>query len=495
MEPSTTSTRPTASEPAASSLPILEVASKQRFDVAIHDNGKIVLAGETSAGSDYDFAVAQYHGGTMQTTAENTDLVFSQANGNEIRFDDVDAGTEEVRVNIFAENGTVHLSTLEGITITYGADESDEMWITCTIDDINLALDGMTFTPTPDHTGWASVVVTINDQAHTGSGDPTGEGLAGKVDIAVGVDPVTLSLNQAPVNTVPVVGRTYGNPITTDEDTATDPITGLSVSDDDATDNVDSILVRLVAYNGTISLSQTTGLTLIDPGSDGYDETSMRIWGTENAINAALAGMTFTPNENFTGMTYLTIGTLDMGTRNVGDGMDGTSDFPGIGVDGDPLFIYVIPENDPPEASLEGSTTLDYTEDTGPVVICDDISVTDVDDTHMESARVQITGNYHSTEDVLDLDSGFSLPTGITSVVWNPGNGTLEITGTATLAEYESILENVTYTNDTADYTDTRTITWIVNDGQYDSLGQESIINVTAVKRLTADRTRRVRDR
>uniref|UniRef100_UPI00160439D0 hypothetical protein n=1 Tax=Stieleria mannarensis TaxID=2755585 RepID=UPI00160439D0 len=61
----------------------------------------------------------------------------------------------------------------------------------------------------------------------------------------------------------------------------------------------------------------------------------------------------------------------------------------------------VTATNDAPvEASIEG-TTLAYTENDGPVAITSTLTLSDSDDTNLESAVVQITGNYASGEDVL----------------------------------------------------------------------------------------------
>lgn len=58
----------------------------------------------------------------------------------------------------------------------------------------------------------------------------------------------------------------------------------------------------------------------------------------------------------------------------------------------------------------------------------------------------------------------------------------LSLSGTATLAQYESVLENVTYENTNTDNPNTgnRTVTWVVNDGSANSVGVTSTITVTA---------------
>ena len=66
---------------------------------------------------------------------------------------------------------------------------------------------------------------------------------------------------------------------------------------------------------------------------------------------------------------------------------------------------------------------------------------------------VQITGGFVTAEDVLT----FTTQNGITGT-FNDVNGTLSLSGTATLADYEAAIRSVTYTN-TSDDPDTTTRT------------------------------------
>uniref|UniRef100_UPI001602DCE6 hypothetical protein n=1 Tax=Stieleria mannarensis TaxID=2755585 RepID=UPI001602DCE6 len=136
----------------------------------------------------------------------------------------------------------------------------------------------------------------------------------------------------------------------------------------------------------------------------------------------------------------------------------------------------VTATNDAPaEASIEG-TTLAYTENDGAVAITSTLALSDSDDTNLESAVVQITGNYASGQDVLT----FVDQNGI-SGVWNAGSGTLTLTGTATVAQYQAALRSITYTN-TSDNpsTATRTVSFTVNDGDVDSNTQTRDISIAA---------------
>ena len=86
-----------------------------------------------------------------------------------------------------------------------------------------------------------------------------------------------------------------------------------------------------------------------------------------------------------------------------------------------------------------------------------------MDDTNIESAVVQISGNYAGVQDVL----AFTNQNGITG---NLVGNTLTLTGSATLAQYETALRSITY-NNTSDSPSTlvRTISFTVNDGDANS--------------------------
>ncbi len=105
-----------------------------------------------------------------QTTSQDTTIVFSSATGNPIAVSDADAGAEPVRVTLTAANGTMTLAGLTGLTFNTGDGTADAvMTFTGSITDINSALDGLQFAPTPGYTGDASIEIVTNDQGNTGS--------------------------------------------------------------------------------------------------------------------------------------------------------------------------------------------------------------------------------------------------------------------------------------------------------------------------------------
>ncbi|MBB71468.1 MAG: hypothetical protein CMF50_03620, partial [Legionellales bacterium] len=117
-------------------------------------------------------------------------------------------------------------------------------------------------------------------------------------------------------------------------------------------------------------------------------------------------------------------------------------------------------------------------EDGSPVGITDsDVSITDNNDTLIQSATVTITNQLDGTSEVLAADT---TGTSITAV-YTPATGLLSLTGGDTLANYQTVLATVTYDN-TAVSPDTtsRVITFVVNDGATDSNTATTTLNYVA---------------
>ena len=120
-----------------------------------------------------------------------------------------------------------------------------------------------------------------------------------------------------------------------------------------------------------------------------------------------------------------------------------------------------------------------YTEGQGEVIIIDSsLTVTDVDDSLMESATVSISSGYQSSEDILAIANTSEI-----SGSWDAGNGQLTLTGSATKDAYAAALATVTYTNsdDLNPVLGHREISWQLNDGTANSNSATSIVDVGGV--------------
>jgi hypothetical protein len=129
-------------------------------------------------------------------------------------------------------------------------------------------------------------------------------------------------------------------------------------------------------------------------------------------------------------------------------------------------------------ANIEGSD-INYNEGASATQVTNTITVTDTDDTDMESATVSIITGFDGSEDVL----AFTTAGGITGS-FSTATGILSLSGTSSLANYQTVLRSVTYQNtDAADASPaTRTIQFQVNDGSDASnLASRNINIVTSV--------------
>jgi len=279
----------------------------------------------------------------------------------------------------------------------------------------------------------------------------------------------TPTTNDAPVNLVP-------GPQTTNENTALT----FSVANDNhvLTSDVDAgtnpVKVTLsVVPNGALTLSQTTGLTFLS--GDGTNDATMTFTGTISNVNAALNGMSFTPNTNFSGIATLTVITDDQGNTGTG----------GAKTDTDPVIITVNNTiNDAPVLDLNGGGagtghSASFTEDGGPVAAVNSAALTVSDDgANLASATVKINNLQDGSAESLDATVGGS---GITRS-YNSSTGVLTMNGSATVSQYQQVLRTVSYNNTSQNpNTASRSVTFVVNDGALDSNTATSAIAVNAI--------------
>ena len=115
-----------------------------------------------------------------------------------------------------------------------------------------------------------------------------------------------------------------------------------------------------------------------------------------------------------------------------------------------------------------------YAANSGPQAIDSGVALTDAGSTTIASATVTISSGYVSGEDVL----GFTNHNGISGMLI--GNS-LILSGTASVAAYQSALESVTYSDNAHDAsTNNRTISFLVNDGTASSNVARKIVSPQA---------------
>ncbi len=131
----------------------------------------------------------------------------------------------------------------------------------------------------------------------------------------------------------------------------------------------------------------------------------------------------------------------------------------GIGVDGSGNVFVSDSFNNRVEKFTP--LRLAYTERAGAVAADPRVQVTDVDSVNLAGATVAITGNYQNGVDVL----AFADQNGITGS-FDASTGVLTLTGSATVAQYQTALQSVTYrAGSTHPSTAQRTISFTASDG------------------------------
>jgi VCBS repeat-containing protein len=395
-------------------------------------------------------------GPTAAATSEDTPLVFSDPNGNAISVSDPDLGGNLIQLTLTATS-TVSLATTAGLDFAFsdadgtGAGDGTAdatMTFRGTLGDVTAALAVVTYDPTPGFDGSGSLTVTANDLGSSGAGGSQTDTLTVTITVS--------AINDPPVNTVPGAQ-------TVDEDTDLAFPGTIAVADPDA--GGDPIAVDLDVVHGTLTLSTTIGLTFVDGTADGTG--SVHVTGTLAAIDTALDGLVYrgAPDYDVTqGAETLTIITDDQGNTGAGGALTDT----------DTVAITVTPVNDAPTITLSASTP-SYTEDGAPVTVDGGLLVADVDDTDLEAGSVTITAPI--TGDTLAFT-----PAGTGIVDGDPAPEVLALTGTTTLADWQSVLRSVTFSSTSVDPTDaSRTLTFSVTDGDATSVPVQKSVAVVSV--------------
>ncbi|MDP3512257.1 MAG: Ig-like domain-containing protein [Sulfuritalea sp.] len=200
-----------------------------------------------------------------QTVAEDTAKVFSAANANAITVADVDGQTLTTTVDI--GNGTLTAVAFAGATIT--GNGTGAVTISGTAAAINGALNGLSYAPTADYNGPATLTVTTSDG--------------------------TLSDTDTVAITVTAVADIVADTLTTNEDTAivANVITGSNGASADSFEGAPVLTSVTQGSNGTVSFTAAGAVTYTpNPNYNGSDSFTYTV--------TSPAGVTETTTVNVT---------------------------------------------------------------------------------------------------------------------------------------------------------------------------------------------------
>ncbi|MEJ6890745.1 VCBS domain-containing protein, partial [Bradyrhizobium diazoefficiens] len=277
--------------------------------------------------------------------------------------------------------------------------------------------------------------------------------------------PSTLTITLTGTNDAPVLNANGGSLPYTENQAATAINTVLTASDVDSanlTGATVSITANFTSGQDVLGFSNQNGIT----GSYNASTGVLTLTGSATVAQyqAALESVTyFNSSDNPSGTTRTISYQVDDGqtANHASNSVTST--------------VAVTPVNDAPV--VVAGHTLNYTENQAATAIDPALTLSDVDSANLSSATVQITGNYVTGQDVL----GFTNQNGITGS-FNAATGTLTLTGSSSVANYQTALDSVTYLN-TSDNPSgvARTVTIITNDGTANSVAVTDTINVTPV--------------
>ncbi|MEM6364600.1 MAG: Ig-like domain-containing protein, partial [Planctomycetota bacterium] len=403
--------------------------------------------------------------GLAFTVNEQTNL---DLHGTGFSVTDVDAASGVMTASFSVGEGLISLSAGDSGIKTVSNNGSNVSF-TGMLSQINDLLTGTSTgtivynNPSDTPSANTTVTLTVNDAGNTGV-DPgtTGDGTSEQ-------DSASQTINITAVNDDP----TNAGSLPTDIAVTEDVLSSVNLSPINFAD------IDAGSSSLTVTLSTSTGgeLTLAANGSltFGGSTTSRTISGSIADLNtyfdnpANLRYLHGTPGINGDNADTITVVINDNGNTGVGGGIDQT-----IGV----VNVDITAVNDAPDViffTIGGPYP--YQENDGAVSTVASLMVSDRDDTHLESATVQIVSGYNPLEDVLS----FVDQNGISGSYDNT-TGTWTLTGTATVADYQTALRSITYTN-TSENPDTtlRTLRYIVNDGQLNSAAINDTIQIERI--------------
>ncbi|MEH2263534.1 beta strand repeat-containing protein [Nostoc sp.] len=272
---------------------------------------------------------------------------------------------------------------------------------------------------------------------------------------------LTRNINVTAVNDVPVTTGT--NAALTYTEKATTVIdSGITVNDVDSPNLVSasvSISSGFVSAQDVLAFTNQNGIT----GNYNSNTGVLTLTGSSSLANyqTALRSISYTNSSDNPSTTTRTVSFIVN---------DGTGNSTAI-----TRNINITAVNNAPVATATNSALV-YTEN-ATTLIDSGITVSDVDSPNLASATVRITSGFVSVQDTL----AFTNQNGITGS-YNNSTGVLTLTGSATVANYQTALQSITYTNSSDNPSTTpRTVSFVVNDGTANSATVTRNINITAV--------------
>ncbi|NOU43388.1 MAG: DUF4347 domain-containing protein, partial [Methyloglobulus sp.] len=447
-----------------------------------------------------------------QITNEDTALIFSSGNSNQIAITDADAGSNPIEVTVTVTNGTLSLSGIGGLTFTTGDGTADStMSFRGTVIDINAALNGLSYIPTSNYSGGSTLTISSRDntlvaldidanlQAHytfngnakdvapgtaqngtlMGNANIVNDGLRGQVLNLDGADDY-VSLNS---HTATFATYSQGTFATWIKTTATGDRTIFDIGDGATQQNFVSFYVNngqlsFSVVDGNVSVLETHSTAIVNDGNWHHVAVTVNASGNQLYIDGVAASRTFvvgsaTTNAFISSLNSKTathIGAYDNGAIN-GEFLGLMDDFRIYDraitatevatlaadlslTDTDTVGVTVTPVNDAPVNTIPGNrytalnTAITFSGAGGNA-----IQIADAD---AASNPIQVTLSVSNGTLTLANTTGLILVSG--------ANGSASLTYSGTVSALNTVLNSGVTFNPTAGYRGLEQLTVTTND-------------------------------
>ena len=391
--------------------------------------------------------------------------------------DDVFGATGSLSLSGSGSGNVLVFGTVVGTYVQSGGQLTITFNASATAARADAVLQGLTYrNASEDPPASVTLSYTVNDQNPTTGGSGTAgsgvdQGTGGQL-LASG----EIVINITPVNDAPVFSAAPPAVAYTEQGTAVTVDGALTLSDvDDTTMN---------SANVTIGGFVSGDLLSVDTGSTGIVANYNPATGVLTLSGAAstadyqtvLRSLTFaSSSDDPTVNTSAASRTLNYSVT------DGNSDGAGAQTATTSRALTLTPINDAPVVS-NASHNYSYTENAPAITLETGLGTTDVDDTQLVSAVVRIISGLTAGDRL-----NFTDQAGITGV-YTPATGTLTLSGTASLAAYQTALRSITFDSTSENPGNaTRTIEWTVRDANSDAApnGQQTSTPVTTTVDVT----------
>jgi hypothetical protein len=390
-----------------------------------------------------------------QNINEDNSITFT--GGIAISVADVDAGSADLTTTLSIADGALTVgAVLAGLVVT--GEGTNALTLVGTLAEINDALNGLKYAPVAHANGQRTLTITTNDGGATGtdpgdSGTPTTEEGTSQVVINLA------SVNDEPAGTDDSNAASEGVTYTF---ATTDFSAGFSDPIDSNTFAGVKITTLPLASGGVIKLNGvaiSAGAVITKAQLDNNELTFVP------AAGSAGSSPTFTFQVQDNG-----------GTSNGGVDLDQSPNTYTINIaSGNAAPVIDLNAADP---GIDNSAS--FTENApGAVVLASTLTIADSDDTMIESATVAIGTGFIQGVDNLTVNGASSGSGGGLSYSYDASTGILTVTGSATLAAYETLLRKVDFQAFGDAPGASRAIEWKVNDGTSNSTLATTTVTIT----------------